>query len=198
MKLNRAKRLIPGFFILFTLFALVGPATAEAQTRGGGRGTRRVVVYRPFYNPFWYRRYDPFWDSYYYPRTVVVDPVAYARERGYREGKSEGGEDAEKGRPSNSKGHEDYLGSDSLAFREGFVRGYEDGYREELAETTKQMWEKGQSKGREDARKGRPADPSAHKDYLKATSQTYREAFVRGYNELYRAQSAARRDRDGD
>lgn len=198
MKLNRVKSLVPGFFFLFMFVAAVGPETAEAQTRRGVRRPRRVIVYRPYYNPFWYRRYDPFWDSYYYPRTVVTDPVAYQRERGYREGKGEGGEDAEKGRPANAQGHGDYLDSNSLAFREGFVKGYEDGYREELAETTREMREKGQSKGREDARKGRAADPTAHKDYLKATSQTYRQAFVQGYQELYRAQSAARRDGDGD
>lgn len=197
MKLNRIKSLTLGFFFLFALAAFVAPATAEAQTRRGGRRPGRVIVYRPFYNPFWYRRYDPFWDSYY-PRTVVVDPVAYQQELGYREGKNEGEEDAEKGRPSNSTGHEDYLDSDSMAFRAGFVKGYEAGYREEFAETTKELREKGQSKGREDARKGRPADPTAHKDYLKATSQTYRQAFVQGYNELYRAQAAERRDRDGD
>lgn len=137
-------------------------------------------------------------DPYYHPRAVVVDPIAYARERGYHEGKDEGGEDDEKGRPANPQGHEDYLKSNSVAFRGAFLQGYEEGYREELAETTREMREKGRSKGREDARKGRPADPSAHKDYLKATSRAYRDAFAQGYNELYRAQSAGRHDRDGD
>jgi hypothetical protein len=195
MKFSRMKSLILGFFMLFAFAAFV-PTAAEAQTRRTVNRPRRVIVYRPYYNPFWYRRYDPFWDSYFYPRTVVVDPVGYQRELGYREGKDEGGEDAEKGRQANPKGHEDYLKSDSLHFREAFVTGYEEGYREELAETTQKMREKGQSKGREDARKGRPADPAAHKDYLKATSQTYRQAFVQGYNELYRAQADQRRDRD--
>ncbi len=50
------------------------------------------------------------------------------------------------------------------------------------------------SRGREDARKGRPVDPTAHRDYLKATSQAYSEAFMQGYNELYRAQVGVRRD----
>ncbi len=60
--------------------------------------------------------------------------------------------------------------------------------REEAAETVKELREKGQSKGREDARKGRPAAPTAHKDYLKATSRAYREAFAQGYYGLYRGQ----------
>lgn len=192
MRINKVKGLIMGLFFAVVFAAGVGSTTAEAQTRRGGRRPSRVIVYRPYYNPFWYR-YDPFWDSYYYRRSVVVDPVAYQQELGYREGKGEGEEDAERGRPANAKGHEDYLDSDSRAFREAFVQGYEAGYREELAETTREMREKGQSKGREDARKGRPADPTAHKDYLRATSRTYRDAFVQGYNELYRAQSAASR-----
>jgi len=192
MRIKRAKSLIAGFFFLVTLMVGVAPTTAEAQSKEAVRRPRRVIVYRPYYNPFWYRRYDPFWDPYYFRRTVVVDPIAYQREQGYREGKDEGGEAAKKGGPANPNGHKDYLKSNSLAFREAFVQGYVEGYREELAKTTKEMREKGQKKGREDARKGRPVDPTAHKDYLKATSRAYREAFVQGYNELYRAQSAGR------
>lgn len=197
MKFGKAKSLVMGFFLVSVFAFGLGSTTAEAQTRRVVRRPPRVIYYRPYYNPFWYRRYDPFWDSYYYPRTVVVDPVAYAREQGYREGKNEGEEDARKGRPSNSKGHEDYLRSDSVNFREAFVQGYEEGYREEVAETTREMREKGQSKGREDARKGRPADPTAHKDYLRATSQAYRQAFVQGYYELYRGQSGLSGERSG-
>lgn len=188
MNINKVESLFMGFFLMVIFVAGFGTTTAEAQTRRGVRRPARIIVYRPYYNPFWYRRYDPFWDSYYYPRVVVTDPVAYQREQGYREGKDEGEEEAKKGRPSNPKGHEDYLRSDSLNFREAFVQGYDAGYGEEVAETTKELREKGQSKGREDARKGRPADPAAHKDYLKATSRTYREAFEQGYYELYRGQ----------
>src|SRR5215207_7121022 len=118
-----------GLLLMVTFMVGVGSTTAEAQTRRGVRRPARVIVYRPYYNPFWYRRYDPFWDSYYYPRTVVVDPIAYAREQGFREGKDEGEEDAKKGRPANSKGHEDYLKSNSVTFREAFVKGYEEGYQ---------------------------------------------------------------------
>lgn len=192
MRANKAKSLIAGLFLVVTFVVGVGATTANAQSRRGVRRPARVIVYRP-YNPFWYRHYDPFWSPYYHPRAVVVDPVAYQRELGYREGKNEGEEDAEKGWPSNPEGHKDYLKSDSINFREAFVQGYDRGYREEVAETRKEMREKGQSKGREDARKGRPADPTGHKDYLKATSRAYREAFVQGYHERYREQVGARR-----
>lgn len=141
-----------------------------------------MIVYRPYYNPFRYRRYDPFWDSYY-PRTVVVDPIAYQREREYRDGKGEGEEDARKDQPSNSKGHEDYRDSDSMAFREGFVQGYE----AELAETTREMREKaGARGGRTPARAVRltrrptrstskpPAKPTAKRSCEVTTSSTGR------------------------
>jgi hypothetical protein len=123
MKFSKAKNLVMGLFLMSIFVLGVGSTPAEAQTRRVVRRPARVIVYRPYYNPLWYRSYDPFWDSYYYPRTVVTDPVAYQRELGYREGKDEGEEDAEKGRASNPKGHEDYLKSDSINFREAFVQG---------------------------------------------------------------------------
>jgi hypothetical protein len=57
------------------------------------------------------------------------------------------------------------------------------------------MLEKGRSKGKEDARKGRPANPASHEDYVKATSLAYRQAFVHGYNERYRQQIGAMQGR---
>lgn len=133
MKFNRVKSLIPGLFFLFALFAFVGPATAEAQTRRGAHRPRRVIVYRT-YNPFWYRRYDPFWGSSYYPRTAVFDPVADARAQGFKEGKNEGEKDAKKGRPSNSKGYEDYLKATSQTYRQAFAQGYNELYRSQSAQ----------------------------------------------------------------
>jgi hypothetical protein len=64
----------------------------------------------------------------------VVDPIAYQREQGYNEGRSEGKKDAKKGRPAAPTGHKDYLKSSSLAYREAFVQGYNERYREEMAE----------------------------------------------------------------
>jgi hypothetical protein len=136
MEPKRAKKLILGLFLVVAFLFSVGSITASAQGTKGRKVVRRpqrVIVYRT-YNPFWYRYYDPFWDPFYPSRYRVVDPIAYQRERGYREGKDEGEEDAEKGRPANAKGHKDYLKSDSIHFREAFVQGYNEGYREELAE----------------------------------------------------------------
>jgi len=64
----------------------------------------------------------------------VVDPIAYQREQGYNEGRSDGKKDAKKGMPANPTGQKDYIKSNSLAFREAYVQGYNERYREEMAE----------------------------------------------------------------
>jgi len=133
MKPNRVKKLIVGLSVAVMLMATVGSTVANAQGKRRGHKPPRVIFYRA-YDPFWYRRHDPFWDSHYYPRYRVVDPIAYQKEKGYKEGKDEGEEDAEKGRVANATGHKDYLKSDSIHFREAFVQGYNDGYQEELSE----------------------------------------------------------------
>jgi hypothetical protein len=72
----------------------------------------------------------------------VVDPVAYQREKGYREGRDEGKDDAKKDRPANAIGHKDYLKSDSIHFREAFVQGYNEGYQQKIAEIRDKLREK--------------------------------------------------------
>jgi hypothetical protein len=128
----KLKQIVIGAFAVMMLLSGAFAPTAEAQTRVI-RTPTRVIVYRP-YNPFWYRRYDPFWDPFYSTRYRVVDPIAYQREQGYNEGRSEGKKDAKKGLPANPTGHKDYLKSSSLAYREAFVQGYNERYREEMAE----------------------------------------------------------------
>lgn len=185
MKSNKIKGLIVGMSLVIMLLIGIGSTTANAQGKRVVRRPARVFVYRN-YNPFWYRYYDPFWDPFYYSHYRVVDPIAYQREQGYREGKDEGKEDAKKGRAASATGNKDYLKSNSIHFREAFLQGYNAGYQEKLADTKKDMMEKGRSKGKEDARKGRPANPASHEDYAKATSPAYRQAFIQGYNERYR------------
>ena len=129
---SRVKQFVIGGFAAVMLLSGVFSSTAEAQGRVIRRPPR-IIVYRPF-NPFRYRRYDPFWDPFYTSRYQVVDPIAYQREQGYSEGRHEGKDDAKKGRPFNPTGHKDYLKSNSLAYREAFVKGYNERYREEAAE----------------------------------------------------------------
>jgi hypothetical protein len=197
MKPNKIKRLLAVVSLVIMLFVGIGSATANAQRKRVVRRPARVIVYRA-YNPFWYRYYDPFWDPFYYPRYQAVDPIAYQRESGYREGRDEGKEDAKRGRLANATRNEDYLKSDSIHFREAFVQGYNAGYREKLADTKEDLRDKGRSKGKEDAKKGRPANPASHEAYAKATSPAYRQAFVQGYIERYREQIRERQARADD
>lgn len=143
MKSNKVKGLIIGVFLLAMLVGGIGTTTADAQSRRRGHRPPRVIVVRP-YNPYWYRHYDPFWDSFYYSRYHRVDPIANQREQGYRDGKDEGEEDAEKGRPANATGHKDYLKSDSIHYREAFVQGYNAGYQEEIADIREKLRERGE------------------------------------------------------
>jgi hypothetical protein len=131
MKANRVKSTLTGFFVLALLVVGLGPTTASAQGRRTAHRPGRVIVYRS-YNPFWYRYYDPFWSSSFYPRYTVVDPIAYQREQGYKEGKHEGEKDAKKDRPANPTANSDYRKASSITYREAFVQGYNDGYREKL------------------------------------------------------------------
>ena len=133
----KVKQIMIGAFAAIMLLSGAFAITSEAQTRVIRRPTR-VIVYRR-YNPFWYRRYDPFWDPFYSSRYRVVDPIAYQREQGYNEGRSEGKKDAKRGIPANPTGHKDYLKSSSLAYREAFVQGYNERYREEMAEIRGEM-----------------------------------------------------------
>src|ERR1051325_10956261 len=102
-----------------------GWATANAQVRGAHRPGRVVIVNRPFFYP----RYN--WG--FYPRYyTVVDPVAYQREQGYRDGHSRGKDDAKHGKANDPNSHKHYRDSDSLNYREAFAQGYADGFRERM------------------------------------------------------------------
>jgi len=139
---SKINQLAIGAFAAITLLSGVFATTAEAQGRVRViRRPPRVIFVRP-YNPFWYRRYDPFWDPFYFTRYRVEDPIAYQRELGYRDGRDEGKKDAKKGRPANPRGHKDYIKSNSLAYREAFVQGYNERFREEMAEIRGKMRER--------------------------------------------------------
>jgi len=141
MKPNRVKQLILGVVAAVILVIGIGSSTtADAQGRVIRR-PRPVIIYR-HYNPFWYRHYDPFWSPYWGPTYTYVDPIAYQREQGYREGRDEGKDDAKKGRPANPTGHKDYLKSNSITYREAFVQGYNERYKEEIAKLQEKAREK--------------------------------------------------------
>ena len=117
MKTNRLKQLMLAAFVAITL--LVGiDATANAQTVVVRQ--RPVIVYRrPFYRPFWGPNY-----------VTVVDPIASAREQGFSDGRSAGKSDAKKGLANNAQSHKHYAKSDSETYRDAYLRGYSEGFRE--------------------------------------------------------------------
>ncbi len=119
-----AALLLPG------MITLLSSTTAQAQ--------RRVVIvrtYRPFYRPF-YR--DPFWDPYWYDRSSYYNEYVFsssnrAANQGYHDGLKTGQSDVEHRRsydPERSHYfHEAGFGNYASAYREGFARGYSDGFR---------------------------------------------------------------------
>lgn len=122
MKTNKMKGLIFGTFAAALLFLGIGSTAASAQ----GRFLYRYP--RPFYSPFRHSYWGPWgpWD-----RTVtVVDPIAQQRESGYSDGHKRGKDDAKHNKANAPASHKHYNKSDSLTYRQAFLKGYADGYRE--------------------------------------------------------------------
>lgn len=120
-----ATLLLPG------VVALLSSTAAQAQ--------RRVVVvrtYRPYYRPFFY---DPFWSPYWgynrfnYYNQYVFGSSERALNQGYHDGLKTGQGDAKNRRSYNpERSHyfqEAGFGNFAGAYREGFARGYSDGFR---------------------------------------------------------------------
>ena len=121
---ERISKLTMGSLIglLFTLGVLASSADAKPKVV-----VRRpvVVVHTP--RVFWHRRYDPFWVP-----SVTYRVVDDNRHEGIQEGREQGRKDAKKGHDFDPKGNKEYFKSDSFAYRQGFLKGYEVGYRSEL------------------------------------------------------------------
>ena len=123
----------------FILAALLLPGVVTLLSNTTAQAQRRVVVvrtYRPYYRPF-YR--DPFWDPYggynrfNYSSQYVFSSSERAVNQGYHDGLKTGQSDAEHRRSYNpERSHyfqEAGFGNFAGAYREGFARGYADGYR---------------------------------------------------------------------
>ena len=138
MKAIKSKNIILSFVLVMMLLVGVGNLTAQAQQRGRVIIRQRpVVVYH--YRPYWgWGSYwnDPWgWNDPFWNRTVtVVDPIAQQRESGYSDGHKRGKDDAKHEKPNAPASHKHYRDSHSLTYRQAFLQGYADGYREKLAE----------------------------------------------------------------
>ncbi len=71
--------------IIFVFLTGLAVTSAEAQTRRG----RRVVIVRPiiYRDPFWFNRYDPFYNDFYYRARYESPREKYEREKYKRESK---------------------------------------------------------------------------------------------------------------
>jgi len=123
----------------FLLAALLVPGVVTALSSTTAQAQRRVVIvrtYRPYYRPF-YR--DPLWDPYgrfgrynYYSE-YVFSSSDRAFEQGYHDGKKTGEGDVKHQRSYNPERshyfHDAGFGNFAEVYRNGFSRGYADGYR---------------------------------------------------------------------
>ena len=103
-------------------------STADAKPKVVVRKRPVVVVHTN--RILWHRRYDPFWVPSVTYR--VNDSFSENREEGFDDGRDQGKKDAKKGDHFDPRGNKDYQKSNSFAYRKGFLRGYEVGYRSEL------------------------------------------------------------------
>ena len=143
MPLSRVRRVIGialGAIALLGTSLVVG-TTAQAQVRyrGGHIGPSRTIVVRPRprvrvfvgprFNTFGWPGY--YWPGYYpyYPETAT-DRYYASQEYGYHDGFERGKDDAKDGKPSNPESHKHFSGSSNETYRNSFLRGYADGYRQ--------------------------------------------------------------------
>ncbi len=115
--------LLPGSALFFN------SQTVQAQ--------RRVVIVRPIrpfrpFRPYGYRFGSPYGYNRYYNQYVFSSSEA-AENQGYHDGLKTGSEDGRKGKsydPERSHYfHDSGFGNFAEAYRNGFLRGYENGYR---------------------------------------------------------------------
>jgi hypothetical protein len=136
--------------------------------------------------------------------------------QGYQYGVNTGASDAQRGQNYNPERSRYYRNASSQAFREGFVRGYDEGYRQYSGHGNgrygngrygngrygngnqyelNQGYQYGVNTGASDAQHGQSYNPERSRYYRNASSQAFREGFVRGYDEGYRQYSNNRRYR---
>jgi hypothetical protein len=134
--------------------------------------------------------------------------------RGYQQGINTGAEDAQRGRSYSAERSRHYDRASSVPFREGFVRGYDQGYRQYAGAygndsyrnrgrndgyyrrndgyggyNNQQLnagYQQGLHTGASDGQENKSYSPERSKHYKNASTQAFREGFVRGYDQGYR------------
>ncbi len=121
--------------------------------------------------------------------------------RGYQQGINTGASDAQRGQSYSPQRSRYYQRAPSVPFREGFVRGYDQGYRQYAGyrnnrgyggygygnrNELNRGYQQGIETGSSDAQRGQSYDPQRSRHYRNASTREFREGFVRGYDEGYR------------
>ena len=128
--------------------------------------------------------------------------------RGYQQGIQTGSEDAQRGRNYSPQRSKYYQRAGSVPFREGFVRGYQQGYQQYAnnggyrnngrygtyggyggygnQQELNRGYQQGIETGSSDAERRQSYDPQRSKHWRNARTQEFREGFTRGYDEGYR------------
>lgn len=135
------------------------------------------------------------------------------RNQGFQAGLNTGASDAQRGQSYNPQRSRYYRNASSQPFRQGFVRGYDQGYRQYAGNSgygngrygndgrygrggygnggynnaeLNRGYQQGIETGSSDARRGQSYDPQRSRHYRNASTQAFREGFVRGYDAGYR------------
>ncbi len=173
------KKLIGGALFALTLVFSVGMSEASAQWRRGDRDWRR--------------------DNGRYQTVYQQQEL----NRGYQQGIQTGASDAQRGQNYSPQRSRYYQRAGSVPFREGFVRGYDQGYRQYANSRNNRGYgyggygygnqhelnrgyQQGLETGSSDAQRRQSYDPQRSKHWRNARTQEFREGFARGYDEGFR------------
>jgi len=135
-------------------------------------------------------------------------------QQGYQYGLGVGGGDAQRRQSYSPERSRYYRNASSQAFREGFVRGYDEGYRQYAGnygngdyrnnrtygyggyggygntgygnQELNAGYQQGINTGADDGRRNKTYSPERSRYYQNARTQAFREGFIRGYDAGYR------------
>ncbi len=145
-------------------------------------------------------------------------------QQGYQHGLSIGSSDAHNRRSYSPQRSRYYRNASSQAFRQGFLRGYDQGYRQQSAsmgnggyrndgyygntgygnggynnQELNRGYQQGLNTGASDGQRGQSYDPQRSRHWKNASTQAFREGFARGYDQGYRQYNGSyRRSNSGN
>ncbi len=116
-------------------------------------------------------------------------------QQGLQYGVNTGASDAQRRQAYSPQRSRYYRDAPTQAFRDGFVRGYDQGYRQYYGgyrngnyeqQELNSGYQQGLNTGADDGRQNKSYSPERSRYYQRASSQVFREGFIRGYDAGYR------------